>query len=373
MSQNEIRDLILSTLSQEYERAESIVKVGTDKDHFYKLVPHIKQDIKELFSRRHNGRGVALTLTVYKLVKPSQDIRAHKSEHSGGFNARSIDTDVVVPFLRSHSLSNASATHWLTQVFSGAPYTKDQILKTQPKSAGEIVPRLVSAVNELKPDLVRLALCMMFVALINERNIGVVELTKPKSLTIDKTIKLIMSHFNGNFSVGGPRLPQIAIYAVYQCLVGESKRYEGCHLLPLERLKAANRKSGSVGDIDVLNGKRAFEAVEIKYKMPIDSRHVSDAIEKIKSADVKRYYLLSTDGMLEADNQAILESVKNFYRTNGCEIIVNGIYETLKYYLRMINDIDVFIANYVELINSDRDVAYEHRIAWNEACDIVMG
>lgn len=329
----------------------------------------MQADVQQLGSKRHNGRGVVITLAACKVARPSQDIRAHKAEHAGGFNARSIDTDVVVPLLREWGLANAGESHWLTQVLSGLPYAPRQKLKTQPKMVGEIVPRLVCSINASDPPNVRNVLCSLLILLIEERNKGQVPLTKPKSLTIDRGISLLEAHFNGSFKSGGPRLPQIAVYSVYECLLKESKRYGGFTLVPLERLKTANRKSGTVGDVDVLHDERTVEAVEIKFGMCVDSRHVSDAIEKIKAADVRRYYILATGGVKTGEEKAIDEQIDAFHRSNGCEIIVNGIFETLRYYLRLIDSVDEFIAIYVDHLASDDDLSYEHRVAWNSVCD----
>ena len=98
-------------------------------------------------------------------------------------------------------------------------------------------------------------------------------------------------------------MSQVAIYSVYECLLKEFTRYDDRTLAPLGRLKTANRKSGTVGDVDVLRDGRTVEAVEIKFGMSVESRHVSDAIEKIKAADVRRYYILATEGIKKGDER----------------------------------------------------------------------
>jgi DNA (cytosine-5)-methyltransferase 1 len=364
-----LSDSVAEVLRREYARAATLVESEGHKALLASLPKSMRADVEQLGAKRHNGRGVVITLSACKSARPAQDIRAHKAEHSGGFNARSIDTDVVVPLLREWGLANAGESHWLTQVFSGLPFAVGQKLKTQPKVIGELVPRLVCAINDSKPADVANALCALLVLLIEERNKGQVPLTKPKSLTIDRAIGLLEAHFGGSFKTGGPRLPQLAVYSVYECLIKESKRYEGHSLVPLERLKTANRKSGTVGDVDVLHGKRTVEAVEIKFGMCVEERHVSDAIEKIKAADVRRYYILATGGVKPEDEDAITEQIGAFYRSNGCEIIVNGIFETIRYYLRLIGSVDEFIARYVDHLASDDDLSYDHRTAWNDVCE----
>ena len=45
---------------------------------------------------------------------------------------------------------------------------------------------------------------------------------------------------------------------------------------------------------------------------------------------------------------------------------LNGIMTSLKYYLRLINDTKVFIGNYVDLLQSDKSIKFEHKSMWNK-------
>lgn len=364
-----IRDRIEAVLSEAYSRVLNAVEVGGIKDLIEALPQEIRDDLVYISKTRHNGRGVALTLLAYKLANPSQDITAHKAEHENGFNARSIDTDVVIPKLREWGVHAAGESHWLTQIFSGSRFEAGQILSTMPRDVGRRLPSLICRMNQENPDVVEDALAVLVLGLVEERNRSEIALTKPKVVTIELVLDLLRDHFTHRYKSGSPRLPQIAMYAIYQCLMQDSRRYEEHELVPLERMKTANRKSGTVGDVDVLFEGRVVEAVEIKYGMSVSARHVSDAIEKIKSEDVRRYYILATEGVEQGEGPSIQGMIAEFYRVNGCEIIVNGIYETLKYYMRLLNDIDNFLALYLDVLRVDQDVSYEHRVAWNAICE----
>lgn len=325
----------------------------------------------QLGRAKHAARGVALTLCAYKIVVPTQDVRAHKSEHPGGFSARSIDAGVTVPFLKSKGLSYNVETHWLSQTFSFAgPYTRDVRLKTSPKQAGPLMLEVVNLVQDSKSPLetASAAASTILYALIEERNKGRVELTKPKGLTIDRTTRLLNEHFNRGYDRNAPRLPQLAIYALYRCLADCVDRYKNLQLQPLERLKTANRKSGTVGDIDIHQGERPLEAVEIKFNIQIELSDVQEAIQKVKSASVERYLILSTVGVQRKDLEEISQLQNEFKARNGCEIIVDGVLETLRYYLRLLGSTNDFVFQYTKLLEDDPDVDYQHRIAWNELC-----
>ena len=190
-----------------------------------------------------------------------------------------------------------------------------------------------------------------------------IHLIRPNGLSTDGAAQVVRAHWDRSGS-NEALLALLAVRTMYECLVVQFERYKGCSLAP-----HANRKSGTVGDVDVLLGNRTVEAVEIKYGMAVSARHVSDAIEKIKAADVRRYYILATGGIDEDEQAVITEQIGQFYRTNGCEIIVNGVFETIRYYLRLIGSVDEFIARYVDHLATDDDLSYDHRTAWNQACE----
>ena len=328
-------------------------------------------EVVQLSKVKHAARGIALTLAAYKVTEPTQDIRLHKSDHLGGFSARTIDNTGTIPFLQANSLYYNVETHWLSQTFSFAgPYMPDLNLKTVPKNAGPLMVKVVNAIQNSDNQIIfaRAVLLIIFIALIDERNRGKVRLEKPQNLSIDQTISLLNAHFLTKYNKNSPRLPQVAIYAIYQCIMPTMDRYNGHTLMNLERMKAANRKSGSVGDIDVNKADQPFEAVEIKFQIGISQQHVAEALQKIKTESVQRYFILSTIGVLEEDSTEISKLINDFRRSNGCEIIVNGVLETIKYYMRLIDSPSSFINRYTDLVESDEDLDYEQRLAWNTVC-----
>ncbi|MDY7396550.1 hypothetical protein UMM65_14960 [Aureibaculum sp. 2210JD6-5] len=57
-----------------------------------------------------------------------------------------------------------------------------------------------------------------------------------------------------------------------------------------------------------------------------------------------------------------IDRIKNIY---GCHVIANGLVNSLKYYLRLLSDTSEFIENYVNLVESDKALKYEHKKQWN--------
>jgi DNA (cytosine-5)-methyltransferase 1 len=83
---------------------------------------------------------------------------------------------------------------------------------------------------------------------------------------------------------------------------------------------------------------------------------------------VERYYILSTYDDIDNDTfKKIIDKTNKIRSKHGCEVIVNGVYATLKYFLRLA-DTGVFIRLYAEQVEHDNALKYEHRLAWNEIC-----
>ena len=53
-------------------------------------------------------------------------------------------------------------------------------------------------------------------------------------------------------------------------------------------------------------------------------------------------------------------------KEHGCQVIVNGLLQTIKYYLRLINDTDKFIEKYAHYVEKDAVIKLEHKRIWNE-------
>lgn len=357
------------TLDELYVEAEhafelddlTAAEVTLDRDLFEK--------VRQLGQTNHAARGVALTLFAYKSLDEGQDIRSHMTGHPGGFNARGVDTEATIPFLAAQSLHRSVESHWMTRVFAIAgPMRRDMEIKTVPKVAGPLVAETVEAVNDLAAEAARAAAVVLLVGMIEERNRGRVELARPKLLTIEQIVWLLQEHFWKKYEKNAPRLPQVAIYAAYECLVPSVDRYRDCELAPLLRMKAADRKAGTVGDVVVLQGDVPFEAVEVKHGEPISTIHMTEAIAKLETAAARRYFILSTAGITDHDRQEIVGLAAQFRKSNGCEIVTNGVIESVRYYLRLLEDPVEFVNRYATLVQEDPDLGYEHRIAWNEIC-----
>ena len=143
-------------------------------------------------------------------------------------------------------------------------------------------------------------LLYLFCNLIKKRDESNVDLAKPHSLSIYAIMDLLSSHFSASYTnvTGTSRLPVLAVYAAYQCMMKQVMRCKGKILCPLEKLHSADLQTGRLGDIDVnYPDNTAFEGVEIKHGIVITRGHTTCAYEKFKAHKTDRYYLLTTASM----------------------------------------------------------------------------
>ena len=325
--------------------------------------------------RSESNKGIVTVLTTlltHKVVEPTQDIRYHQAGMNGGFAGRSIDQSYVTPFMKKVSFPAMAESGWLTRSLEQpTPYTQDYSGKITPVAVKKAFLDIIDSV-QMQGVSAESVLLYFFICLVKRRDSMNVELAKPHGLSISAIITLLEKHFNAQYSgSGASRLPTLALYAAYECMMSEVFRYKDKHLSNLVSHTSADKQSGRIGDIDVnYESGGAFEGVEIKHGIVITQQHVTDAYEKFKMHNTDRYYILTTAKMDDADWIGINDEIARISRIHGCQVIVNGVYATLRYYLRLLFDPTVFIRKYVDLLKIDESIKFQHKTVWN---DVVSG
>lgn len=330
-----------------------------------------KNYILEIVKEAEQNKGmlaVLVTLLCQKIFDPNQDIRNHQASIANGFGARTVDTKYITPYLKSKNFPAMAESGWLTRAFEHPePYTLDYKISTKKKSLARIFLQLIDQV-EVHGVSAEAVLIHMFKLLIRQRDSRNIELAKPHSLSIANIVSILEKHFNYKYTGhGASRLPTLAIYAAYQCMMSQVARYENKELCPLESHTSSDTRSGQIGDIQVNNEDGTpYEGVEIKHRIAFTPELVRHAFSKLMLHRTNRYYLLTTANMDAADWDAINAEIDSISHKHGCQVIVNGVYSTIKYYLRLLKDPAEFIEKYVELLKIDENVKYAQQVAWNE-------
>ncbi|MBP8994824.1 MAG: hypothetical protein KBG30_13590 [Bacteroidales bacterium] len=349
---------------------ESMAVVGSDNEIKSDLDTSIANHLLEILGRSESAKAVItviLTSAVYKRLNPDQDIRNHQTSIPNGYSGRTFDSKFITPFLKSVKFPAMAESGWLTRSLEQkVPYDSNYSGAIKPDSLKSAFLQTIDFIQQGK-DIDKL-LSFLFQGLIIQRNAQQIDLAKPLNLPIATIIDLLSKHFDTKYSSeGASRLPVLALYAAYQCLINETKRFEGKVLLPMESHTSADSRSGRIGDIDIIDEKeRAFEAVEVKHGIPITAQLVKDAFEKFKATQVNRYYLLSTANIDTSQADEINKEIERIKNIHGCHVIANGLTNSLKYYLRLLSDTSEFIENYVNLIEIDTALKFEHKTEWNK-------
>lgn len=129
---------------------------------------------------------------------------------------------------------------------------------------------------------------------------------------------------------------------------------------------SSDKSSRATGDIVIKDSNgNLYEVVEVKFDIPVGYIIIEDLYKKITSTKIQRYYVLSTKGTIENEKEFINAKFENIKFEHGCQIIVNGILNSIKYYLRLINNTDEFLNKYLKNLKLNTELNHEHKIAWN--------
>lgn len=327
-------------------------------------------DIIENSERRKAVLTVLITSLVNKIVNPKQDVRLHQSNLKRGYSGRTLDTKNVTPFMKQKKFPAMVESGWLTRSFEqNSPYDLKYRGKITPKSLKLSFLTLIDFI-ETKNASAEDYLVYIFQNLILAKAKNHVVIAKVESgskFSIKLIVSMLEDHFERSGVVGTSRLPVLAIYSVYECMMDELKRFGKKRLLPLGSHTSADFRSGDIGDIEVVNkNKIPFEGVEIKYNKSITAQMVADAFEKFKGYSTNRYYLLSTIPSDKEEVKKIAREVEHISKTHGCQVIVNGVMDSLKYYLRLLENADKFLDKYGKNLSNDPVIKATQKNLWNE-------
>jgi DNA (cytosine-5)-methyltransferase 1 len=332
-----------------------------------------QQFIKTIGEKINTQKGVftvLVTLITHKIIEPNQDIRKHQSSIEGGFSGRSVDFNYITPTLKELGLPSMAESGWLTRSLEQPyPYNLDYNGKISDKKVKEAFLNTLNFV-EKHPQCATNVLRLLLSEALKSKNSSIVEITplkNPERLTIAQIIEALAEHFGTKYSThGGSKLPVLAFYAIYKSLINEVGRYKNCSLGELGSHTASDRTSKTAGDIEIFKDTKLFEAIEIKLDKAIDATMVRIACEKIARFNPDRYYILAYIGIKDGHREEIFNLINKLQSEHGCQIIINGLLPTIKYYLRLITSLDEFISNYSQLVEMDSEIQKIHKEKWNE-------
>lgn len=348
---------------------EEIYSRSIDISDLSDIPDNIKNNIVKIGQVCEKKKGlytVLTTLMYYKHLHPEQDIRYFQAKMENGFSARSFDTYCVTPVLKKLKLPAMAENGWLTRSLEQPyPYTM-----SYNGEVGPLKPNFLETVDYLQNhpeqavDMLRLLLNVVD-KIAKSNSVVINPLANPENLTIDKIINALTEHFLEKYGThNGAKLPVLAFHSIYLSLINELKRYSGCTLADLSSLTACDKTNKASGDIEIFRDGKVFESIEIKLDKKITAQIIRVVESKIYKWNPQRYYVLSVDGIESAEKDEIDEIVLNVLNNHGCQIIINGLIPTIKYYLRLIDNLDDFVKNYSSAVQNDNELQKVHKEKW---------
>lgn len=380
--ENRPKDLdekLLQQLNAAYELAESLIVVGKENDIPELFKNNLNDDfikaligIAKLCEKASTGYLNIITgMTIKAAYGDSIDVRYHQiqiqdqTDRPAGFNFRGVSEKVIYHWMEMHEFHGAKSG-WQTRTFERPkPY-----FLSYDENIGDIKSDFLNAYDQLetKSQDAKLGLALLMLKRIELREKTKISLAIPLIQDVIQITHLFEEHFFYKYkdSKGASRLPVLALHSIYKVLLEELTRYDGKVLKELELHSAADSQTGSIGDIEIANSDGSiFEAVEVKHQIPLSKELVDSAKQKIRGSQVDRYYILTTHQMHDPDEQLIKE-VENVKRLLGCQMIVNGVIPSIKYYLRLLANPGAVLPYYAEELATDKAIGFEHRDVWNK-------
>jgi hypothetical protein len=244
----------------------------------------------------NEGRAVVcicfLQLAI-KSIEPAQSIRLHKGGGKGfswveGISMRSLDSKYTSKFLRdNHLMSMNSFGAMMTRSFA-ENYPYSGLYKASIKGPAASWLRLVDSV-ELGNTNPSLALAYMMVLLKNRSD--EFNILSDRASSLAKTCKVLsfdevregMLNFVDH-TTNSARALEVVMHGLMQALQGLGA-IEDNQVSPLCQMRTANKKAGSVGDIEIKNFEgEVVEAWDAKYGKPYLWDELAELGEKLENA-----------------------------------------------------------------------------------------
>ncbi|MBC8520896.1 MAG: DNA methyltransferase [Methanomicrobia archaeon] len=320
-----------------------------------------------------------ITCFIKKMTDQGQDIRLHRKEFVGGYSARVFDTKYITPFLKKRFPRIAmKESGWLSRsIEQPHPFTLDFPGKVRDERVKYCFLHILNDIEENNADAEKYlqALFTLLLQKFTEIRTILEGVTFPKEIPIDPIIECLKSHFFHKYSsAGASKLPVIAMYSLYQLMMEGSTRYQNKTLKRLRSYGSPDIHAKAIGDIEVVDeAGEYFEVVEIKHDIPISEGIMQDSYNKFRKTSIRRYYLLTTaEPYIREGEEIQVENLKQKIKNeHGCEVIINGIIPSTKYYLRLVKTPSQFMETYTNNLKEDKEVKGEHLKVWLDVIEAI--
>ena len=373
------KTLLIQKINEAYSLAYNSYTTNNNSlpDFSKEISPRFLTALEEMAKNCEKASSAYLNIVTSLTIKcgygDNVDIRYHqaqiqdRTDRPAGFNFRNVSQDYIFPWMEEHEFHGAKSG-WQTRTFERPkPYLLDYDENIEYVKNAFLI--CYDEVEENHQNAL-LGLAFLLWRRIQLREQSEITLSVPNIQDVIQISKLFERHFFYEYkknTKGTSRLPVLALYAIYSVLLRELNRFAGKELRPLESHSAADSQTGAIGDIEVIDSStnNIFEAVEVKHGIKISKTIIDIAKQKISGHQVDRYYILTTHAQHEPTPD-IEQGIEDIKRLLGCQLIVNGVIPTIRYYLRLMANPNAVFPEYVKLLKGDKSISFEHRDVWNK-------
>lgn len=273
-----------------------------------------------------------------KIAHPKFDIRKPYTEITGKntYSGRFYDERYVGAMVHTYKLPCNPTTAYLTPAFRNLDrvLTTDLTLVGRPREVYEYTLNILDAVHRKKESAQNLLQEIIRFLLIikaedESRMQQLLAILKQADdvlpLSSEEIVTLLVQHLS---SKNSSRLPVLIVAAAYEAV----KVKLGEVGLPLQAHNAADKQTGSIGDVEITlsNDEKIVTCYEMKDKR-VTKNDIDVAIQKIsKAKDKLDNYIFITTDVIDPD---VSEYAKNLYEKTGVEFAILGCIGFIKHYL----------------------------------------
>lgn len=320
----------------------------------------------ETIARSMQNRACArfiLACTLAKVDRPDVDIRKPYTEigDSDAYSGRTFDEAYISDFVTAHGLPCNSTTAFLTPAFRNRNViiTPEVNLVGRPPNVYQAAQQLLDDVHtgEVPASDLLAEMTRQLLIVRDERRqrmqslLAALRTSKEETtLAAETIIILIEQHTRLPRS---SRLPVLVVAAAYN--VVQEKLGERC--LPLESHNAADKQTGSLGDVDItlVDDDRVVTSYEMKTRR-VTMGDIDIAVSKVANSKhrIDNYIFITTKPI----DQEIKEYAATMHEQTGVEVVVLDCIGFLRHFLHLFYRIRLqFLEAYQELVLAEPNSA----------------
>lgn len=320
----------------------------------------------ELVARNTQNRACVrfiLACSLAKIDKPSVDIRKPYTEigDDDAFSGRTYDESYITEFVNQYELPCNSTTAFLTPAFRNrnavlTPYVNlvgrpESVYKATLQLLDDVYQRKLSA-DELLTETVRWLLIVRDEKRQRMSSLlaGLKASKGETSLPAEGIINLIEQHLKLKNS---SRLPVLVVAAAYEA----ASTYLGEQLQPLQGHNAADKQTGSLGDLEItlIDEQQVVTSYEMKTRK-VTKNDIDHAVDKVIQSNqfIQNYIFITT----EVIDQEVVAYAYGIYEKTGVEMVVLDCIGFLRHFLHLFYRLRMgFLEAYQELLLAEPESA----------------